>query len=292
MGDESNRQVYLNGRILPADAAGISISDAGFLHGASTFTTMYAHNGKVFRLGTHLDRLLATVDLLGLRTDMDRNNLAGGLAELIEVNGLSFARCRITLTPGPVGSDEPTSLITADPLPDYPQRWYTEGLGLVVSSFVQRPGDPTYGFKTGCYFPRLLAQREALQKGMDEALWFTPDHRLAEACMCNVFLVNEGTVRTPPRDTPVLPGVVREAVLELCSSLEIPVDGESPLTIKDVLGADEIFLTGSTTGLRPAVRVEKHEVGDGRPGPVTKTLRKAYQEMLDNECPPPDGANR
>lgn len=282
----SESNVYLNGSIVPADEARISVADAGFLHGASVFTTMLAHNGSVFRLEQHLQRLMDTVGLFELHVDATPESLRAGVAELLAENGLSEARVRITLSPGAAGGDEPTTVITADVLPEYPPRWYSEGISVIVSTFRQIGGSPTTGVKTGCYFPRVLAHQEAAAKGADEALWYTPDNHLAEACFCNVFLVRGGVVRTPPPDTPVLGGVVRQAVLELCREMEIECDTRTPLTVHDMLAAEEIFLTSSCAGIRPVARVDAHDVGDGKCGPVTRQIMAAYRDLLETECPP------
>ena len=154
----------------------------------------------------------------------------------------------------------------------------------MISSLRQGTGDVISGRKTGCYLPRMLARREAAGKGAEEALWFTADGRLAEACFCNVFLVLKGKLHTPPLDTPVLPGVVREAVIELYGPLGIECDDQTPLTIRQMLDAEELFLTSSTAGVRPVTRVEKHAVGEEKPGPVTKRIMEAYRELLEKEC--------
>lgn len=295
----SDEKVHLNGRLVPADEATVSVSDAGFLHGASCFTTMLAHNGVVFRLSRHLERLLGTVGLLHLRCEATAEALRAATYELLDANGFAEARVRITLTPGavptgrpgetsrePTSLPSPTTLITASPLPAYPREWYERGIGVVVASFRQARGDPTFGYKTGCYFPRVLARQEAATKGAEEALWFTTDNRLAEACFCNVFLVRDGKVFTPPRDTPALPGIVREVVLELCREQGIELDAETPLAVHDMLSAEEMFLTSSTAGIRPVVRVERRPVGDERPGEVTRIISGAYRALLDRECVP------
>ncbi len=282
---ESN--VYLNGRIVPAGDAAIAIDDAGFLHGASTFTTMLANHGKVFRLDRHIERLFETVKLTGLRTNHTREMLTTAVTQLLQANGLGEqsqqARVRVTLTPGSVHGGEPTTLITAEPLPPYPLEWYENGITVVVTSLKQAAGDPTFGYKTGCYLPRVLGRQESAAKGADEALWFTHDNRLAEACFCNVFLVLDDKIYTPPRDTPVLPGIVRQAVIELCGQLNIPCETEKALTVKEMLAAKEVFLTGSTTGIRPVARIERHAVGDEKPGPITRRLMAAYAELLEKE---------
>ena len=277
-------KVHLNGQIMPISEATLSIADVGFLHGASAFTTMLAHNGVVFRLDRHIARLLDTVRLLGLRSDANADSLAEATNELLPANSLSRARVRITLSPGELSGDQTTTLITADPLPEYAPEWYEKGISVVIAAFKQMTGSPVYGHKTGCYLPRVLARQEAAAKGCDEALWFTPDNRLAEACFCNVFLVLGGEVYTPPRDTPVLPGVAREAVLELCGGLGIVWHDDRALTIRETLGATEMFLTSSCTGVRPVVRVERHAVGSEKPGPITRKIMASYRALLDQEC--------
>ena len=283
----SEDNVYLNGQIVPAEDAKISVSDAGLLHGASTFTTMLAHNGLVFRFDRHLQRLMDTVDLLGLRTDATPEQLQAATYDLLRANGLAEARLRITLTPGGVRDDQPTTIITAEALPDYPASWYEKGITVIVTSFKQSPGEIVYGYKTGCYLPRILARREAAAAGAEEALWYTTGSYLAEACLNNVFLVLKGRVHTPSTETPVLPGVVRDTVLELCESMDIPHDAKTPLTVTEMLAAEEIFLTGSCSGIRPVIKVERHDIGDGRPGELTRRIMAAYRELLDAECAGP-----
>lgn len=287
--DNPQRVLFLNGRLAPEHQAAVSVFDAGFLHGASTFTTMLAHNSVVFRLDRHLERLRNTVKLLGLRVAATEEDLRGACRQVLDANGLSEARMRITLTSGSVRGGDPTTLVTAEPLANYPAEWYAKGIPVIVSSFKQASGDVTFGYKTGCYLPRILARQEAAAKRAEEALWFTTGHLLAEACFNNVFLVLGGKVLTPPRDTPVLPGIARQAVLELCGELGIPRDDQTPLTVHEMLSAEEIFLTGSTTLIRPVVQVEAHPVGDGTPGPVTKRLMAALRQLLDKECVPERG---
>jgi branched-subunit amino acid aminotransferase/4-amino-4-deoxychorismate lyase len=321
-----HENVYLNGEIVPADRAAVSVWDAGFLHGASAFTTMLVRGGRVFRLDRHLNRLFDTVSLLNLRTAATPDSLAAAVGRLIEANGLAGARSisndeenneengeekrgqapisngeigasplftearmRITLTPGSVldvgEAAKGVTLISTEPQAAYIPQWRRDGITVVLAAFKQLAGDPTFGYKTGCYLPRILARQEAAIKGAQEALWFTTDNHLAEACFRNVFLVSGGKVLTPPRDTPVLPGVVREAVIELCGQLNIPCELDTPLTIRDLLGADEVFLTGSGLGVCPVVRVERHAVGDEKPGEVTKKIMAAYEQLLRTECP-------
>ena len=282
----SENHVYLNGEIVPADRARISVFDAGLLHGASVFTTMLAHNGKVFRLGRHLARLSDNARRIGLTHTATGEELTAAVQRLLQANALPEARVRITLTAGAVGMEvRPTTVVTAVAFRNEP-RWYAKGLRVIVNSVRQYEGDPIAGVKTGCYLTRILARQAAAAVGADEALWFTTAGHLAEACFCNVFLVREGQVYTPSPATPVLPGVVREAVIELCGAAGITVHADDVIGGEEIPKAGEVFLTSSVAGIRPVVCVEDYPIGNGAPGPITRQIMAAYAELLEKECPP------
>jgi branched-subunit amino acid aminotransferase/4-amino-4-deoxychorismate lyase len=95
--------------------------------------------------------------------------------------------------------------------------------------------------------------------------------------------VKNSVLQTPPIGTPVLPGIARRTVCEVAQQQSIEL-GEKDLTINDVLGADEIFLTNVIMGVLPVVEVEKHSVGEGKVGPVTRRLREAFAQALEQHC--------
>lgn len=129
----------------------------------------------------------------------------------------------------------------------------------------------------------MIALKSAHQKRAAEALWFTVDSRLAEGCISNVFLVKDSTLYTPPIETPVLAGVARKTVFQIAlkNSIEFV---EKNLYISDVLDADEVFLTNVIMQILPVNSVEKHTVGTGKPGPVTKKLQNNFDEYIRTEC--------
>ncbi|MBT3278462.1 MAG: hypothetical protein HN909_09500 [Phycisphaerales bacterium] len=276
--------VYLNGQLIPRSDASVSIDDPGFLHGASTFTTMRAHNGVIFGFEHHLARLGDTVAQLGLTVGATTRELYDNTYAVLDANGLSEARVRITLTPG-TATRGSTTLITADALPEYPAEWYTDGIKVIITPMRQLTEDVIFGLKTGCYLPRLLARQQAAAAGCTDALWFNTEEQLAESCFSNIFLVTEsGLLLTPPIHTPVLPGILRETVMQLAATLEIDVIDDRPLTLQDLLGAKEVFLTSSCMGIRPVVQVEQHTIADGQVGPITNRIAASYAQTLDHVC--------
>ena len=143
--------------------------------------------------------------------------------------------------------------------------------------------DPTVGHKTTSYFARLTALREAHAAGAVESLWFNDENFLAEGSISSVFLVSDERLLTPPLETPILPGITRAAVIDLALEQDVLVR-EQELTIEDLLGADEVFLTNSMMEIMPVVRIDRQPIGDEKPGEVTAQLAEAYGDLVQREC--------
>ncbi len=280
-------QVFLNDKLVDIDKATISVTDSGFLYGAGLFETMRSHNGVVFALTDHLDRLFASADVLSINNPYDREYITEAINKVLLANKLTDARLRLTLTNGPMAESEEqrksTLLITAAKFRPYPPEYYKKGVLVVLCPFKQNPIDPASGRKTTSYFSRMIALNMAHQKRAAEAIWFTVDNRLAEGCISNVFLVKDSVLYTPPINTPVLPGVARKTVCLLAKQNSIKLT-EKDLSIDDLLGADEIFLTNVIMQVMPITRVENHTVGDSRVGDVTKKLQTSFDRLVKNEC--------
>ncbi|MHC4721221.1 MAG: aminotransferase class IV [Planctomycetota bacterium] len=280
-------KVFLNDKLVDADKASISAADSGFLYGAGLFETMRSHKGVVFCLKDHLDRLFFSAASLSIEHSYDRKYIADAIYKLLKANKLADARLRLTLTSGPMAEEEEerraTLLITAAKFKPYPPEYYRHGVLVVLCPFRQNTAEPIYGHKTTNYFSRMIALNLARCKRAAESLWFTIDNRLAEGCISNVFLVKDSALYTPPIRTPVLAGVARKTVCEIAVKNSIKLV-EKDLYISDVLDADEMFLTNVIMQVMPISRVEKHRVGDGQVGPMTRNLTKRFDDFLKSEC--------
>jgi len=279
-------KVFLNDKLVDIGKAGISVSDSGLLYGAGLFETMRSYNGVVFSLKDHLDRLFFSAGALTIKPP-HRKFISESIYKVLKANKLTDARMRLTLTSGPMSESEeqrhPTLLITATKLVPYPAEYYKNGVLVVLCPFRQNPAEPTCGHKTTSYFSRMLALKWAHQRKAAEAMWFTVDNRLAEGCISNVFLVKDSVLYTPPIETPVLAGVARKTVCQIALKNSIKLV-EKDLNIDDCLAAEEAFLTNVIMQIMPITKVEKHTVGDGKPGPITKKLQKGFEELIKTEC--------
>ena len=290
-----NRTVFLNGGFAPAQDARISIWDGGWLHGAGLFETMRAYKGRIFRLDAHLDRLMSSAEKLLFPLERPDLPLTSDFDELLHRNELSEARLRLTVSAGPTIGVEPDDITTGDgrprltvcatasPVSPYPPQLHSKGMTVTISPYKVSPDDPIAGHKCTDYLPRLLALRDAHAKGCNEAIWFTTNNLLSEGSISNVFLVRDHRLMTSPVETPVLPGITRAVVIELASAAGVEVE-QKPLTIDDLLDADEVFLTNSIMEVMPVCRVEKCEIGGGKPGPLTRKMSNEYRSVVEKEC--------
>ncbi|MHC4587121.1 MAG: aminotransferase class IV [Planctomycetota bacterium] len=280
-------KVFLNDELIDTDKARISATDSGFLYGAGLFETMRSYAGVVFALKDHMDRLFSSASALSINNPYDKKYLTDAIYKVLQANKLTDARLRLTLSNGPMaGAEEqrkPTLLITATKLQPYPGEYYKKGVMVILSPSRQNTFEPTCGHKTTSYFSRMITLNIAHQRRAAEALWFTTNNRLAEGCVSNVFLVKDSVIYTPGIATPVLAGIARKTVCEIASTNSIKLV-EKDLNIDDVLGADEIFLTNVIMQIMPVTAIEKHIVGDGKVGAMTKRLQISFDELVESQC--------
>ncbi len=276
-----NEIVYLNGSLVPAGRAKISPLDYGFLYGFGLFETMRAYDGRVFKLEAHLDRLARGVKTLGLPpVTLDLNQ---AVADTLSANKLNSARIRITVSagegspnPDPASCTKPTILITARDYRPPAEEIYEKGYKAIISSIRRNAESPLSRLKSTNYLDNLLAKQEAKNKGVDEAIFLNEHDLVAEASMCNIFIVSEGVLKTPRVQNGVLPGITREVVLQLVPKVGVEAV-EEDIYLGELLEAEEAFLTNSMFEVMPLVKVAGKRIGMSKPGEVTRKIGAAYR---------------
>jgi branched-chain amino acid aminotransferase len=278
-------KLWLNGELVEEQAARISPADHGLLVGDGVFETLRCYAGVPFALGNHLERLESGALALGLRTP-PLEELAGAAHAVLEANGLSDARMRLTLTSGPGspglarGTGPPTVIVAALPLDPWPPT-----ATAIVSRWRRNETSPLAGVKTISLVDNVMALGEARAQGANEALLLNGRGELCEATTANVFCVRDGQVSTPALSSGCLAGITRDRVLRLCAELRIG-GVEASLPVEVLYESEEIFLTSSTREVQPLVSVDGRPIGDGSPGRYTQRLADAYSEMVRTELSP------
>ena len=289
--------VWLNGKLIQRDSVLISAFDAGFQHGIGLFETVAARNRRVFRAQAHTRRLVESARQLLLSNSLHADPLADALELVVQRNEMDSARVRLTVTGGnlnpsrelPQTKIDPTILIEAQPPTVYPDAFFERGVMVTIADGRDNPLNPMAGHKTLNYWPRIHALQLAAAKKASEALWFTVDNHVAAGSVSNIFLAIDDVLYTPiargedpDRPSCVLPGITREAILQIAERLGIPTQRRM-LDIDRLLAADEVFLTNSSWGVLPVVAVEKSRIGRGQVGEMTSRLRQGWLELVERE---------
>ena len=270
-------QIWLNGRLLPAEAARISPFEHGLLVGDGVFETLAVRGGRVIGLHEHWQRLVRSCKALGLSA-MDETEFATAIQAALSANGLIEARVRVTQTSGdgPLGSDrgagQGTRLVAAMPLNTWAA---TEKVCLVP--WTRNEKGALAGVKSISYAENVIALAEAKRRGCGEALVANTRGELCEGTGSNVFVVLEGRLHTPPLDSGCLAGVTRLLVLQACAAAGIAC-AETALPAEVLTRCEEAFLTSSTRDVHPIAEIDGRTLA--APGPVTLAVQAAYAAHL------------
>ncbi|MFA9429367.1 aminotransferase class IV [Egicoccus sp. AB-alg2] len=282
-------QVWIGGRLMPAEQATVSVFDRGFRNGEGVFETFRAYGDHVFRLAGHVDRAIAGAAELGFSPG-PRDVLCAAVADTARANldaldGQDSA-LRLTVSAGSIEPDspfpgravgEPTIVVTSHRLQLDPRRTEVGLRAITVPMARELPH-----VKAVSYLVAVTAKRRAREEGADEALLTSPSGEVLEGASSNLFAVVDGVLVTPPTDAGLLAGVTRQVVLEVAERFGIPVEART-LTADGLAAADEAFLTATTREVVPLVAVDGRPLGDGRPGPLTARLVAGYRQAVADE---------
>jgi branched-chain amino acid aminotransferase len=279
---------WINGTIMPAAEARVSVFDHGLLYGDGVFEGIRFYNGHPFRLAAHLRRLADSARALHLKLPYSAAELERAVLEVIAAFAEPDGYLRLVATRGegklgidPSSCPRATVFIIADTLAlvggDVRQR----GAKLVVAatrSLAPDGLDPRV--KSLNYLNRILARIEATQAGADEAVLLNSQGRVSEGTAENIFIVRDGTLSTPPPSDGALAGITRQAVMEIAAALNIPCQ-ENSLTPFDLYAADECFLTGTGAELIPVHSIAGRLLPADRP--TFARLQDNFAQLVHNE---------
>ncbi|MFP8956045.1 aminotransferase class IV [Natrialbaceae archaeon A-CW3] len=290
-GATAERQYHLNGELVPASAATVSVDDRGFRYGDGAFETLRAYGGRIFEWDAHADRLERTCDAIGLEHGLSRTELARRIDETLEANDLEDAYVRLSITRGvqpgtltPQEAVDPTVVVSVKPLPRGGRSGASVWDGPATVQTVKRRRIPEsalpVGAKTHNYLNGILARQELYDA--DEALLRDMDGYVAEGTTSNLFFVDEDGLHTPTTEGSVLPGITRRVVLELAEETGVPVH-EGWYRPDDIREADEVFLTNTTWEIRP-VDIVDGIAFEGDDGAVTTLLSRLFDQRVEQSC--------
>ncbi len=280
---------YFNGKFVSEDRIAISPNDRGFLYGDGVFETMRAVKGGIISFHAHIERLKDGCQRTGLRWPFTNEEPRVILHDLLQKNALKDAYVRITITRG-IGEQfgfgyakdlRPTLLVAVRPIKDIPAQLYEKGVKIdfAISSLFGSH-DHESKIKSLSAQPFVMAKQSALDQGCYETVFMDALGHVYEGSSSNLFIIEDGTLYTPPIQSGILPGTTRARVVEIAKSkLGLSVF-EAKITKAQVLSAEEVFLTNTNIQILPVNQAGTKKIGNGAIGPVTRRLLDVFRQTL------------
>ncbi len=288
------KYVWMNGRLIRWSDAKVHVLTHALHYGTGVFEGIRAYwNGSqlyVFRLKEHLQRLLNSAKIYGFDA---KYNLEGWEKAVLEALRANELKCNTYIRPllfvgyGPIGLNITgrgmEALVLTIPFEKYFEK---PGVDVMVSTW-RRISDMTNppGAKVcGHYTNSVLAKMEAINNGYDEAILLDISGKVSEGSGENLFIVKEGVIYTPPVSAGILEGITRRTVITLARDVGYEVV-ERDISRTELYIADEAFFSGTAAEVTPILSIDRKPIGDGKIGPVTKTLKEKYEKVVKGDEP-------
>ena len=284
-------KIWLDGRMVPWDEAHVHVLTHTLHYGLGVFEGIRCYRtddgrSAVFRLTEHVRRLFESAHINLMSIPFSRETVTQAVLDALRENGLAegYIRPLAFIGDGVMGlnpADNPVRVaVIAWAWGKYlGEEGMERGIRCRVSSFTRHHVNAKMqkGKTCGDYVNSILAKREALLDGYDEAILLDATGLVAEASGENLFVVRDGEIKTPPLAN-VLEGITRASVIEIARDRGMTVT-EAPVTRDELYVADEVFLTGTAAEVTPVREVDHRQIGPGRRGPITKALQDAFFDV-------------
>jgi branched-chain amino acid aminotransferase len=275
---------FFEGNIVPFSEARISIGTHALQYGTGAFAGVRGYrseNGStinIFRLREHAARLLRSARLLRMELPYDVDTLSDLMVELTGKNAPTtdvyfrpfVYKASVQLTPRLKKMKDELAIYML-PMGDYLDT--TRGQKAIVSSWTRASDNaiPSRGKFTGSYINSSFAKDEAEEAGADDAIMLNSDGKVAEGSSCNLFIVRDGVLTTPPISSDILEGITRRTVMQLAQEAGIPTD-QRAIDRSELYIVDEAFFCGTGVQLAWIEKIDGRTIGDGTRGPVAAQL--------------------
>ena len=268
---------FVNGDWQPASKSTVSLYDAGFLLGDGLFETIRFRNGRLFQLEKHLKRLHSGLNIIQIKLDKSNTELISCLEEMVLRNDIRSGLLRLMITRGKIEGTPwnftgiPNVYISIRPLTEEPKEpvkvvFYSEGKYPIIRF------NPA--IKSLNYIGNMLAKKNAGKEGAFEPVFFNRDGNVTECAIRNIFFIQDKTLLTPNIELGVLPGVMRDTIIDLAPDLDLLVSEEN-IPVEDINNMDEAFISSTGIGLLPC-----YWDGWNSKFPITSILKEKLNALI------------
>jgi D-alanine transaminase len=272
----------MNGEITPLSEAKIPALDRGFLFGDAVYEVMWVNQGKMWLEKEHFIRLERSLNLIRIQ-GVDLVSLAARVYETITAGKFKNAIVYIQITRGAAPRShafpkdvKPFEFLFVQEFNDPYGEMREKGIHLLSRPDIRWEH---CDIKSTNLLANVLAIQDSKEAGCQEVLFYLKDGTITESAHSSLFGVLDGILYTSPSSDLILPGITRNHLLNLIAKDGIPIR-EKSLQMEQLGQISELFITGTTSGVLPVVAVDKKNIGDGKPGPITRKIEKAYWDSV------------
>ncbi|WP_273126151.1 D-amino-acid transaminase [Metabacillus sp. HB246100] len=278
--------IIYNNSIIERDSINIDLEDRGYQFGDGVYEVIRVYNGKLFTAEEHLKRFVKSANEIKINVPYQVGEMQEKINELIHTTSLSTGIVYLQLTRGVSKRNHAFPSPPCEPV----YIAYTKELALPIVPMKSGVTTITVedirwlrcDIKSLNLLPNILAKQEAVDSNSFEAI----QHRgtiVTEGSSSNVWMIKNQVLYTHPANHYILNGITRQVLLSICKKTGFVVE-EKPFTIEDMVKADEVFLTGTTTEIMPVIQINKQVIGNGDPGTLTRQLQQLFTSEIEKQC--------
>ena len=285
-------KIWMNGKLVPFKDAKVHVLTHALHYSTAVFEGIRCYNtsngSAIFRLPEHVDRFFNSARLYGMKIRYTKKQIIDAIIRTVKAGGLKECYIRPIAYCG-YGTMGLTPILNKVDISISCWEWKMgeskagkfSGAKCKISKWIRidSRSQPMQAKSAANYSNAALARVEALKSGYDEAIMLNYNGKVAEGSAENIFIVKNGIIKTPPLNADILNGITRDSVIRLIKADRIKLIQKN-ITLKELLKADEVFMTGTAAEVKSVTKINKTSIGNRNVGKITKTLQKSFIDVV------------
>ena len=285
-------KIWMNGKLVPFKNAKVHVLTHALHYSTSIFEGIRCYdtpNGSaIFRLPEHVDRFFNSAKLYGMKIPYSKKYISDSIIKTVKASKLKQCYIRPlayygygTMGLTPLKNKVDVSISCWEWKMGESKAGKFSGARCKISKWIRidSRSQPMQAKSAANYSNAALARVEALKAGYDEAIMLNNKGHVAEGSAENIFVVKNGKITTPPLSADILNGITRDSAIKMIKSNGKKIS-EKNITVKNLLSADEIFMTGTAAEVKSVTRVNRTKIGSGKIGPITRELQSSFMDIV------------
>jgi branched-chain amino acid aminotransferase len=285
-------KIWMNGKLVPFKDAKVHVLTHALHYSTAVFEGIRCYNtsngSAIFRLPEHVDRFFNSAKMYGMKIRYTKKQIIDAIIRTVKTSGLKECYIRPiayygygTMGLTPTLNKVDVSISCWEWKMGESKAGKFSGAKCKISKWVRidSRSQPMQAKSAANYSNAALARVEALKSGYDEAIMLNYNGKVAEGSAENIFIVKNGIIKTPPLNADILNGITRDSVIRLIKADRIKLI-QKDITLKELLKADEVFMTGTAAEVKSVTKINKTSIGNGKVGEITKTLQKSFIDVV------------